>query len=466
MSAPALWILLPLIVGGLTMLIPGERSKTVIGGFTALFLSGIALAVPIDSALLIGPLSIKISPSVQILGRNLVLGPPDGSLLVILYGLAALWFFCAEAAGVAHRLIPLGMAIIALLVASIAVEPFLFAAIFIEIAVLLAIPLLSPMGQVPGRGVVRFLIHQTLAMPFILMAGWMLAGVESSPGDLTLTIQSATMLGMGFAFLLAVFPLYSWIPLLGEETSPFAAGFLLWALPTVTIIFGMGFLDRYTWLRSSPQLTNALSLAGILMVVTGGLWSAFQRHTGRIMAYAAIAETGFVMMALSVQPQSTSLEIIFLHLIPRGLGLAIWALALSVLKQNIGSLEYADLQGSARAYPLASGALVLAQLSSVGYPLLAGFPPRLALWEGLAGGSLDLAFWLLVGLLGLLISSIRTLSVLVRAPEKTPWARNETRIQTILLGIGVGGLFLLGIFPQIMRPFLDDLPLMFSHLGQ
>jgi NADH:ubiquinone oxidoreductase subunit 4 (subunit M) len=298
------------------------------------------------------------------------------------------------------------------------------------------------------------------------MAGWMLAGVESSPGDLALSLQSATMLGMGFAFLLAVFPLYSWIPLIAEESSPFVAGFLLWSLPTVTIIFGMGFLDRYTWLRTSPEFTNALTLGGVLMVVTGGLWCAFQNHLGRMMGYAAIAETGFVMLALGLQPSSTSLEVVFLHLIPRGLGLAIWALGLSILKEKLGSLDLGALQGIMRAYPVAAGSLILAQLSSVGYPLLAGFPARLALGEGLAQQSLGLAFWLLVGLLGLLIATIRTLAVVVRVPEETPWAWNESRLQTIMLGVGVTALFLLGLFPQIVRPLLIDLPAMFTHLGQ
>jgi formate hydrogenlyase subunit 3/multisubunit Na+/H+ antiporter MnhD subunit len=465
MTAPLLWIVLPLAVGGLALFLPGERPKVLVGGLTAFLLCVIALIVPIDSALLIGPLSIKISSSVQVLGRNLVLGPPDGALLAILYGLAAMWFFGAEAAGVANRLVPLGLAIVALLVASIAVEPFLFAAIFIEIAVLLAVPMLSPQGQVPGRGVLRFLIYQTLAMPFILFAGWMLAGVESSPGDLALTIQSATMLGMGFAFLLAVFPLYSWIPLIGEETSPYVAGFLFWALPTVTIIFGIGFLDRYAWLRTSPELSESLAAAGILMVVTGGWWSAFQRHLGRMMAYAAIAETGFVIMGLSVIPASVSIEVIFLHLIPRGLGLAIWTFALSVLRTNAGSLHFKDLQGSARAYPFACAGLILAHLSTAGFPLLAGFSARLALWEGLAQASLGLSFWLLIGLVGLLISAIRTLSVLVMAPEKLPWGWNESRLQLALLGAGVAALFLFGVFPQLLRPFLEDLPLMFTHLG-
>jgi formate hydrogenlyase subunit 3/multisubunit Na+/H+ antiporter MnhD subunit len=466
MNAPFLWIGVPIFVAVAALLISNERANAVLGGVASLALSAIALLIPIDSALLIGPVSLKISSSFQILGRSLVLGTADGALLAILYGLAALWFFGSEAAGVARRLVPLGMGIIALLVASIAVEPFLFAAIFIEIAALLSIPLLSPPGQVPGRGVLRFLVYQTLAMPFILFAGWMLAGVEASPGDLALTLQAATMLGMGFAFLLAVFPLFTWMPMLAEEASPFALGFLFWSLPTITIIFGLGFLDRYTWLRTAPALAGALQLTGVLMVVTGGVWAAFQRHLGRIMAYAAVVETGYVILALSVQPSINATEIIFLNLIPRGLGLAVWALSLTVIIQKTGSLRFSSVQGLARSYPLASLGVILAHLSTAGFPLLAGFPPRLALWEGLAVSSVLTALWLLVGVLGLLLGAIRTLAVLVMAPEYADWGWNETVVQGLMLGLGVLGLFILGVFPQVARPLLDNLPLMFIHFGQ
>lgn len=125
-----------------------------------------------------------------------------------------------QASGTANRFVSIGLMIISLLTASIAVEPFLFAALLLEIAAMLVIPLLVPIYQKPGRGVVRFLIYQTIAMPFILFSGWMLAGVEASPGDLGTTTQAGTMLGLGFAFLLAVFPLYNWIPMLMEEAAP------------------------------------------------------------------------------------------------------------------------------------------------------------------------------------------------------------------------------------------------------
>jgi NADH-quinone oxidoreductase subunit N len=465
MSAPLLWILLPASVAILATLTNNQRVLSILGGSLALLLALVALVIPIDQALQIGGFSLKIAPAIQVLGRRLVLIPADGPLLVIFYGLVAMWFFGGEVTGTAHRLVPLGFMVTALLIASIAVEPFLYAAILIEIAVLLAVPLLVPLDQIPGPGVVRFLICQTLGMPFILFAGWLLAGVEASPGDLELAVQSATILGLGFAFLLAVFPLYTWLPMLAEEVSPYTLGFLFWVLPTITIIFGMGFLDRYAWLRNSGQLDQVLLLSGLLMVVTGGLFSAFQRHLGRQMAYAVIAETGFSLLALSL-PADKAVQSVFLLIVPRSLALLVWAMSLTWLRENVRPLRFGMVQGMARKYPITAAGLILAHFSVAGFPLLAGFPIRLALWEGLASQSLGVAFWFLIGILGLLTGATRTLAVLVMAPQGTGWELQERWGTGILIGLGVIGLFILGIFPQIFHPIMANLPAMFEHFGK
>jgi NADH-quinone oxidoreductase subunit N len=465
MNAPFLWIILPILMGGFALMLINEHTTAIFGGSMSLILAGIAFVLPIDEALRFGPISFKIASSVSFLGRSLVLSAAEAPLLVMIFGMCALWFFGAEAAGVASRLIPLGLIITALLVASIAVQPFLFASLLIEMAVLVAVPLLSPLERKPGNGVIRFLIYETLGMPFILFAGWLLAGVEASPGDLSLTIQSTVMLGLGFAFLLAIFPLYNWIPQLLEESSPYVVGFLLWVLPTIIVIFGMSFLDRYAWLRTSPQVITGLRVAGLLMLVSGGLWAAFQRHFGRLMAYTTIAETGFLLLAVSLAA-GTSADLVFLFLIARGLSLAIWALSLSIMKTNDERLRFSSVQGIARNYPFAAAGLVLATLSNVGFPLLAGFPPRLALWEGLAHESIGVAVWYLVGLLGLLIGAVRMLAVLVMENEETPWIVKENLVQRSMLGLGIIGLFILGLFPQAVGSMIENLPLMFTHLNR
>jgi formate hydrogenlyase subunit 3/multisubunit Na+/H+ antiporter MnhD subunit len=253
--------------------------------------------------------------------------------------------------------------------------------------------------------------------------------------------------------------------MLAEESSPYAVGFLLWALTTFAAIFALGFLDRYVWIRTSPQLSSAIRFAGLFMIASGGIFAAFQRHLGRMMGYASIIGTGMMILAMSLN-SSASVEITFLLVIPRGLELAIWSLSIAAIKQNTESLKFSAVQGIARAYPMATGALVLANLSAIGFPLLAGFPPRLALWEELARQSLGSAFWVLIGILGLLIGAVRTLAIFVIVPENTPWKLNESWTQSIMLGVGVIGLFIVGMFPQLMQPFLTSLPALFEHIGQ
>ncbi len=465
MSAPFLWIIVPILFGILSLMLVSEHATALTGGILALALAATALIVPIDEALLIGPLSIKLSASFSVLGRSMILPPASAPLLALVFGMCALWFFGAEAAGVAARLIPLGLIITGLLVASFAVQPFLFASLLIETAVLVAVPLLSEPDQRPGKGVIRFLIYQTMGMPFILLAGWLLAGVEASPGDLSFTVQSTVMLGLGFAFLLAIFPLYNWIPQLMEESSPYVAGFLIWLLPTIVVVSAMSFLDRYAWLRSSGQIVAGLRLAGIIMLVSGGWWTAFERHAGRMLGYAAIAQTGFMLLALGMGTGAGA-SIVFLLMIPQGLCMAVWALGLTILRQGDRGLQLASLRGVARSYPFASGALVLAALSSAGFPLLAGFPARLALWQNLSGQSLASVVWYLVGLLGLLIGAVRQLAVLVTRTEEGPWKVCENLMQRGLLAVGALGLFVLGTFPGLMGVMVEKLPLMFQHLSR
>ena len=465
MNAPTLWIIFPIGLGILLLFINNQRFLSLVGGSLAVILATIAQFVPIEVALRVGSLSLRVDSGLTILGRSLIILPTEGSLLALIYAAAALWFFGAEASKTATRIVPLGFVIIALMVASIAVQPFLYAALFIEMAILLAIPMLTSIYRPPGRGVVRFLIYQTLAMPFILLAGWLLAGVEASPGDLALTAQSAAMLGMGFAFLLAIFPLYSWIPLLIEENSPYIVGFLLWILPTITIIFGAGFLDSYSWLRSSPQLILALRYVGLLMVVTGGAFAAFQRHLGRIMAYGSIAETGFSLLALSLDLR-LGIPILFLLIPARALGLTVWSLSLTIIKENVETMRFGAARGILRVTPLAGAGMIVATLSAGAFPLLAGFPSRLALWESLSRESIGAALWMAVGIAGLLTSAFRSLAVISMADEYTGWTPRESFTQMTMLGLGMIGLFLLGLFPQSVQFFLANLPLMFEHLGR
>ncbi len=220
------------------------------------------------------------------------------------------------------------------------------------------------------------------------------------------------MLALGFAFLLAIFPLYTWIPLLMEETSPYTAGFILWLFPVATLLFALGFLDRYAWLREFKQLPIALQLVGLVMITTGGFLAAFEQHLGRIMGYAVIVNMGFSLLAMSLI-RDYRLSTFFMLSISQALSLIVWSFALSVLKQKEQSLHFQKMQGLLQQYPILVGGLLLAHFSALGMPLLAGFPPLLAIWEGIAREKIIFAFWIGVGIASLLTSALRSLAVFI-----------------------------------------------------
>jgi NADH-quinone oxidoreductase subunit N len=467
MSAPLIWIGLPLGLGVLLLIVPRDRWVAWLGGLTAAALAILALLAPTDTALnFFGFFSLRIDSTVSLLGRQISLTPAAQIVLVLAYAIGAFWFFGALAVGNARRLVPYGLMTIALLTASLAIRPFLYAAILIQGAVLLSVLMLADAGKPVGRGLIRFLVYQSLALPFILFAGFLLAGVEAGPRDLAVILQAAILLGLGFAFLLSIFPLSTWLPMLAEEASPYRVGFILSTFPTFALLFGLNFIDRYAWIRESDGFFQALQSIGLLTALSGGLWAAFERHVGRIFGYAAVAEIGLSLVAVSLPERMLGLQIIFFMIVPRALAYGTWAMSLAVFRRAAPDLRYQSLQGLARQYPIATLAAFVSLLSLSGVPLLASFPVRQALWEALAAQGLAPALWMGLTSLGLWIAALRLLAVLSMSAEGVEWDSRETPYQRVMLAGGVAVLFVMGFLPQWAEPLLANLAGLFSQISR
>jgi NADH:ubiquinone oxidoreductase subunit 2 (subunit N) len=446
-----------------------------LGILFSLALDLLAWTQPIGETLVLGTFRLTLEETMVVLGRRFVFTAADTPVLSLIYMGLAFWFGGAIAARLGSLFIPVGLTIAALLSAAIAVEPFLFAALLLEMVTILSIPLISPPGRPAVRGALRFLTFQTLAMPLILFTGWILEGIEASPADSLLVVHGNTLLAMGFALLLGIFPFHTWIPMLAEEVHPYTSAFIFYILSVGITFFGIGFLERYAWLRSSQGLYAMLQLVGTLMVLVAGLWAAFQVHLGRMLGFAFLMETGLALLTVSQgsgdQGLLGSLEILIASLLPRGLAFGLWALALTSLSagdqghQSTG-LSFAIVQGRGRKYPIAVGAFIMAVFSLVGFPLLAGFPVRMALWNALAQKSWLSVMAALIGSIGLLIGGLRALAVLLSGEEGIRWKISEEWGKRAMLIVGALVLLLAGIFPQWFLPplvrltqvFLSGLP--------
>ncbi|GAB4579648.1 MAG: monovalent cation/H+ antiporter subunit D family protein [Anaerolineales bacterium] len=482
MSAPVLWGVIPLGVAlSLLVLRRWERQVTWVGAILMLVLAGLVWFIPVNEAVRFGPWSFRLNEVLDVFGRRFVVADADRGVFALIYGLAGLWFLGALAARPGKLFVPLGMICVILWVGALSVEPFLYAALFLEIAVVVSVPFLRPPGGEAGPGVLRFLAFQTLGLPFILFTGWMLGQVSpelTAPAQLVLP---ATLVGFGFALLMAVFPFHTWLPMLAEEAHPYAAAFIFFMLPIVVALFGLGFLNEFPWLRNAPPVYALLSGVGFLMTVTGGVWAAFDfsarrrsfrpkpRHLARIMGFATVVATGISLLAISLG-NAAGLELFFGLLIPRALIFLLWAIALSLLQKQAGTLDFLQMQGVGRKLPAITVALTLAQFSMAGFPLLAGFPVRVLLLGQLAESNMLGAIGIMFGNLGLLVAAVRTLAVLVMTPTHSAspalvaTISPETIGQRLWLVGGVILLFLLGLFPQWLAPIIARLPLGFPAL--
>jgi NADH-quinone oxidoreductase subunit N len=263
--------------------------------------------------------------------------------------------------------------------------------------------------------------------------------------------------------------------MVSEKANLYAVAFIYYIFPLIVTLFGLGFLDRYAWLRSSEGLYPLLSWTGVVMVVIGAFGAAFEQKIGRMLAYALVVEIGITLLTLSLVDEQTGtmplLGVFFASLLPRGLALGLMALAIIILSKagledhDPMGYQLREYQGIALHFPIAASVVVLCLFSMAGFPLLGGFPVRLALWHGLATQSLTLTALSMVGSAGLIIAGMRTLVVFVSGQNPGDWHVGETRRERILLVLGAMALFAVGLFPQLFLPALVGMADMFVNIG-
>jgi NADH-quinone oxidoreductase subunit N len=469
LNAPFIWVILPIVLaGGLFSLQRWYRTTVFLGVLFTLLFAALAAWHSIGELIVIGPITYRMNSTLSIFGRRFILDNSDRPILTLIYLQTAFWFAGAYIARSGKLFVIIGLVIVSLLTAAMAVEPFLYAALIIELVVLVSVPLLSPPGQPLVRGVLRFITFQTFGMPFILFVGWMLAGVEASPGNFELVTRAMILMGLGFAFILGIFPFHTWIPILADQVHPFVFSFVLFTLTWMVSLFGLGFFERYAWLRSNETVYSMIRMVGVVMIMAGGIWAAFQNHLPRIMGYAVIVEIGFLLLAVSIPG---SLPLFFAMLLPRIIGLGIWSLSLSSIQSNLAqngpiTLTLSSTKGIARSLPITAAGIVVVNLSLAGFPLLAAFPIRLAVLKGMAEVDTVLTALCLLGSVGLMVAGLRSLALFSIDSNDQPWKINESRTLLVYLVLGLIALLIMGIFPHWFLPPLANLATAFQQLSR
>lgn len=461
MNAPLVWIVFPVLAAGILALL-AERER---------WMRGVAMAVPllmalgaqwlpIGRTLALGPLSLEISPQLIFFGRRFFLDNADRPLLVLVYLLLALWYLLSFVHHTPRKLYPLGLVSISLVLTGYAVEPVFYAAIFYGYLTMNSVILLSPAGSLPSKGVLRFLAFQVLGMISILFASWLLSWVDVGTADFNLLTRTMVLMGLGFSFLLGIFPFNSWISMISEGNHPFLVSFVFNIYLNGVLLFAMKYLIETDWLLTVFDLLKPIQLVGLLMVAVGGVSALFVSHLGRMIGAAVITELGRSLLIISLFPQGQHL--FFSSLVLQGVSFGLWSLALSTYRQQAADLSYSRVEGMGNRFPIRTVGMFCGFFTLAGLPFLGGFPLH---WE-LGTLLVEKAYWPLwpffLGNVGLILGGLRMLSILSDGEGESGLPQNGFPPGRALVLIGSFWLLLAGLFPHILSRWVAPLTSIFQ----
>lgn len=462
MNGPLLLTLGVTSLAALLVRLHGHTRSSAIAATSGATLIGLLVfVIPVGSALQVVGLDLKIDAEWVLLGRSLSLASSAKPLIGFLFLAGAFLFGGAWISPPGRYLFSGGVVILGLISGAIMVDPFLFAAVFLELAALTAVLILSPPGSPGQLASVRLLAFTTIAMFMVLLTGWMLDAVGVTEATPALVNQVLALLGVGFMVLLVIPPFHSWLPLAAEEAGIFPTVFLLTVWNGAGMYFMLRFLDAYDWLRASQSLESGLVWGGVVTIGFSSLWALGQRDLMRAGIYVAIADSGVALMAVSLGT-GNGYQLALGLLVSRVLGMGLMAFGGLSLADGDGVPDLATLRGAGRRNRLAAAATTAGLLTLIGLPMTAGFPGR---WGSMAGLSASRGWMSLVifgsSVIGLIVV-MRWINVLFDSSDRE---REPNGLAgSALMGTGIGLTVLLGVFPQVVFPWITRIAAGFPAL--
>jgi NADH-quinone oxidoreductase subunit N len=210
-----------------------------------------------------------------------------------------------------------------------------------------------------------------------------------------------------------------------------------------------------SWHNYSPGWVPTLAVLSAASMVLGNVAAIAQKNVKRLLAYSAIAHTGYALLGLLANDGPGLSSLVF-YTVTYGLTVAGAFGVVMVVEARTGGARLEDFAGLSRREPLLSFCMMIFMLSLAGIPPLAGFFGKFYLFTAVAGGAKNLGMLWLV-FLAVAMSAVSLyyyLKVLKQiyvapSPEDGPETRSPLSSRMLLgaLALGVVGL---GCAPDLL----------------
>lgn len=438
---PLLLIGAPMLAG--VAMYPLQRRPRLAAWLTLAVLAGLAVLAAL----------FPVSSPLRLLGRSLQMSADRSLYLAIIGATLALAVLYSSTHGPQPMVYGLLLGAVSLFAASILMDSLTITALALQLGAILAAMLIS---EQPGAAMVgvRTLVLFVIAGALLLMAGWATGGQSSSVNPVTLTYIVGICVTVSVSLYLAIFPFHIWLPP-AYRGATIVGVMLMVVVSTATLAQLSSILDTNLWPGGRSFFGLVLVLAGLANAVWGGVGAFVQRSLRRVLAYAAMADLGIVLIGIGLDT-TTSQSVAMLHLIYRALAVTLVAVAIQVLLRRMDTDDLSDLRGAWQWAPQAVIGFLVGGLSLAGLPPMAAFADRFAIYQALAGQHSGWVVPVVLTSVGPAWAFMRATATALMPPddEKPPHAPGNRSVEWLI----VGALSLVLILPSLFPSLLSLLP--------
>ena len=288
-----------------------------------------------------------------------------------------------------------------------------------------------------------------------LNLGGIAEAVASGSGKTSLALIGTGLVLVGVLFKVGAVPFHSWIPDVYQGAPTPITAFMAAA----TKIAAFGAMLRIFYI-ALPGLRDdwwpVLWAVAILTMVVGTVTAVTQTDVKRMLAYSAVAHSGFILTGV-IAGNEAGLSSTLFYLFAYGFS-TLGAFAVVGLVRNAAGDEDTAMSrwaGLGRRYPLVGVVFSLFLLAFAGIPLTSGFVSKFAVFKAAGeGGAIPLV---IVGVIASAVAAYFYVRVIVlmfftEPPDDAPVVVMPSMLSTTVVAVTAAVTFALGALPQ---PLLD-----------
>ncbi|BDP41912.1 NADH-quinone oxidoreductase subunit N [Deinococcus aetherius] len=270
-----------------------------------------------------------------------------------------------------------------------------------------------------------------------------------TPGNVGILVGGALLLLAGFGFKVALAPFHQWTPDV-YTGAPTSVSLFLSTVVKVAAFAGM--LRVFSGaLAAAPGWASTLQVLIAVTLVVGNAAALFQPNFKRMLAYSAVAHTGFLALGLLGTPEVGGAALGYYLLIYTLMTAAALAVVAALQRSEEG-MTINDLRGLYYRHPAYAVALAVCLASLAGLPPFAGFFGKYLVFQAaFQNGYVWLSVLAALASVAALVYYLRP-AMLMFMPDRTPareYPHGERTPTTLTVALGVVGVTVLGILPNL-----------------